>query len=59
LKDVPMRAAALNILGVLYMEQNRTKEAVKSFEDALVYYPEFILVKQNLELIKKREQSTP
>jgi tetratricopeptide (TPR) repeat protein len=57
--DVPMRAATLNLLGVMCMEQKRTKEAVKAFEDALEYYPEFILVKKNLEAIKKNDQSTP
>jgi hypothetical protein len=32
---------------------------LKAFEDALVYYPEFTLVKKNLEALKKGEPSTP
>ncbi len=58
-KDIPIRASAFNVLGVILMEQKRTKEAMKAFEEALVYYPEFTLVQQNIRALNSREQSAP
>jgi tetratricopeptide (TPR) repeat protein len=59
MKNIPIRAAVLNLLGVIFMEQKRTKEARKAFDEALVYYPAYILVQQNIQQLKKSEQSVP
>lgn len=57
LKQVPLRAAALNILGVIYMDMNKKEPAIDAFEKALELYPDYMLVKENLKKIKS--SSTP
>lgn len=57
LKQVPLRAAALNILGVVYMDMNKKEPAIDAFEKALELYPDYMLVKENLKKIKS--SSTP
>lgn len=57
LKQVPLRAAALNILGVIYMDMNKKEQAIAAFEKALEIYPDYLIVKENLKKIQS--SSTP
>jgi tetratricopeptide (TPR) repeat protein len=52
-QEVSVKAAALNLKGMVYMDQNSKAEATTAFEQALELDPEFILAKQNLADSKK------
>ncbi|MCS7028268.1 MAG: hypothetical protein NZ519_05825 [Bacteroidia bacterium] len=52
-QSVPIKAAALNLLGVLQMKISKNEEAKKSFEESLKLAPDFALAKGNLELLNK------
>lgn len=47
-QEVPLKAAALNMLGVMALEMQQTEVAVKSFQEALKVAPDFALAKGNL-----------
>lgn len=51
-QQVPIKAAAYNIKGVMQKELNKPDEAKIFFEEALKIYPDFALAKGNLEAIK-------
>lgn len=57
--DISLRAALLNLRGILELERNNTTKAIEYFEDALKISPKYTLVRQNLEQVKKRITSTP
>lgn len=48
-QDVPLAAAAMNLNGVLDLEQGKKEPAKVHFENALKVYPEFLLAKNNLD----------
>jgi len=48
-QDVSMKAAALNLKGLIYKEQGSTTEAKAAFESALANAPGFEIVQQNLK----------
>ncbi len=50
---VPVRAAALNVRGVLLRLQKEYKKAQEAFEEALKIAPDFLLAKGNLEDLQK------
>jgi tetratricopeptide (TPR) repeat protein len=50
-QDVPLAAAAMNLHGVMNMEQGKKDIAKNSFEMALKVYPEFLLAKNNLDAL--------
>lgn len=52
-QQVPVKAAALNMRGILYKEMNMPDKAKAAFEEALVLMPDFALAKGNLELLSK------
>lgn len=52
-QEVPLRAAALNVRGVLFRLQKENDRARKAFEDALKIFPEFLLAKGNLEDLQR------
>ncbi|MEN3041445.1 MAG: tetratricopeptide repeat protein [Bacteroidia bacterium] len=52
-QDVPLRAAALNVRGVLFRIQKEESQARKAFEEALKIFPNFLLAKGNLEDMSK------
>jgi tetratricopeptide (TPR) repeat protein len=52
-QDVPLAAAAMNLHGVMNMEQGKKDVAKNSFEMALKVYPEFLLAKNNLDALGK------
>jgi len=52
-QQVPVKAAALNMRGILYKEMNMPDKAKASFEEALVIMPDFALAKGNLDLLTK------
>lgn len=57
-QEVPLKAAALNVRGVLYRLQKEPDKAESAFKEALKVYPDFILAKGNLEDLT-RERSAP
>jgi tetratricopeptide (TPR) repeat protein len=56
-QDVPIKAAAFNMRGVLAGELGEFDLAAKAYEEALKLYPEFVLAKNNIEVIKKRKET--
>ena len=54
-QQVPIRASALNLRGVLLKEINMPAKAKENFEAALKLAPDFVLAKNNLEDMKKAE----
>jgi len=52
-QQVPYKAAALNIIGVIARSLNDNESAKKAFEDALKIFPEFILAQGNLDEMNK------
>ncbi len=48
-QQVNMKAAALNLKGMIYLEQGSKAEAKTAFEEALSLEPTFELAKENLE----------
>jgi tetratricopeptide (TPR) repeat protein len=59
-QQVPLKAAAMNLRGVILQELSMTDKAKENFEGALQVMPEFALAKGNLESIsKKSEEKKP
>jgi tetratricopeptide (TPR) repeat protein len=52
-QNVPMRAAVLNLKGVVAAEQNDSNSARTIYKEALKLYPDFVLAKANLESLDK------
>lgn len=52
-EQVPIKAAALNLLGVMQMKLGKNEDAKKSFEASLKLAPEFSLAKGNLDALNK------
>jgi tetratricopeptide (TPR) repeat protein len=52
-QQVPVKAAALNMRGIIYKEMNMPDKAKAAFEEALVVMPDFALAKGNLDLLNK------
>lgn len=52
-EQVIIKAAALNLLGVMQMKLGKNEDAKKSFEASLKLAPEFSLAKGNLEALNK------
>lgn len=52
-EQVPIKAASLNLLGVMQMKLGKNEEAKKSFEASLKLAPDFTLPKGNLEALNK------
>lgn len=48
-QQVPYKAAALNIAGVIARSVNDNENAKKAFEEALKIFPDFVLAKGNLD----------
>ncbi len=48
-QEVPLKAAAINLLGVIAKDEDKKDLAKEYFEKALALFPEFILGKGNLE----------
>jgi tetratricopeptide (TPR) repeat protein len=60
MQQVPLKAAAMNLRGVIYQELSMTDKAKESFESALKVMPEFALAKGNLDSVnKKPEEKKP
>ena len=64
-QQVPLKAAAMNLRGVILQELNMKDKAKENFEGALKVMPEFALAKGNLENLnkgtkeKKQEEKKP
>ena len=54
-QQVPIRASALNLRGVMLREINMNEKAKENFEAALKLAPDFVLAKNNIEEMKKAE----
>ncbi len=55
-QQVPIRASALNLRGVMLKEINMPEKARENFEAALKIAPDFILAKNNIEQMKKESE---
>src|SRR5204862_6669698 len=56
-QQVPLRASALNLRGVMLKEINMPEKARENFEAALKLAPDFILAKNNIEDMKKQSET--
>lgn len=56
-QQVPLTAAAYNIMGVVHMEVNDKVQAKISFENALKVFPDFRLAQANLKAIEQMSAS--
>jgi len=52
-QQVPLKAAAYNLRGILEKDMNQQEEARTSFKEALKIFPEFSLAKTNLDYISQ------
>jgi len=52
-QQVPVKAAALNMRGIIFKDMNMPDKARAAFEEALAIMPDFALAKGNLELLNK------
>lgn len=52
-QQVPLKAAALNMRGIIFKELSMVDRARASFEEALKIMPDFALAKGNIELLDK------
>jgi tetratricopeptide (TPR) repeat protein len=57
-QNVSLKAAVLNMNGVIALELNQNTQAKQSFEEALKSDPDFALAKANLDLVNKKLAST-
>jgi tetratricopeptide (TPR) repeat protein len=57
-EEVPVLAAAMNMLGALAYKEKNTKVAEEWYTKAIAVHPDFVIAKQNLEEMKK-EQTPP
>lgn len=53
-QEVPLKAAALNLKGLIYLAMNENENAKKAFNDALVIQQDFKVARDNLESIDKK-----
>ena len=51
---VPLKAAVWNIKGVMFMDMNENDKAKNCFLEALKIFPDFVLVKGNMEFVEKK-----
>lgn len=56
LQTVPMEAALYNLQGSLARQRNRPSEAASAYRKAIKRYPNFVLAKQNLEILREEEE---
>lgn len=57
-QQVLLKAAALNIKGVMDLESNRNEQAKASFQEAIKIQPDFQLALNNLSLLEKKSKPT-
>ncbi|WP_143083928.1 tetratricopeptide repeat protein [Flexibacter flexilis] len=57
-QKVPMKAAAYNLRGVIAGDLKEYSAAISNYEEALKVYPDFVLAKNNLEVLKKSQPKT-
>lgn len=58
-QQVPVKAAAYNMRGVVALEINQSDVAKQNFEKAIELHPDFVLAKNNLEKVKASEKKAP
>jgi tetratricopeptide (TPR) repeat protein len=58
-QEVPIAAAALNVLGVLAMEQRENDRARQFFQQSLQVFPDFALAKGNLQQLDSPQPGQP
>jgi tetratricopeptide (TPR) repeat protein len=58
-QQVPLHAAAYNVLGIIATEQNNKELAKQHFTKALELFPEFVLAKGNLETLNNPNRGQP
>jgi len=55
-QQVPLKAAALNMRGIIFKELSMNDKAKESFEQALQVMPDFSLAKGNIDLLSQPEK---
>lgn len=55
-QDVPVQAAAYNLMGISYVELKQPEQAKAAFQKAIEAFPEFSLAQQNLQQLLQRQQ---
>jgi tetratricopeptide (TPR) repeat protein len=59
-EEVPVLAAAMNMMGALAYKEKDNAKAKEWYEKAVAIFPDFVIAKQNLEELKKgAEQAKP
>jgi tetratricopeptide (TPR) repeat protein len=58
-QQVPVKAAAYNMLGVISLEINQPEAAKQHFQQAIKLFPEFILAKNNLDKVNATGKKAP
>jgi tetratricopeptide (TPR) repeat protein len=56
MQQVPLKAAAMNLRGVIFQELSMSDKAKENFEGALKVMPEFALAKGNLDSVNKKSE---
>lgn len=57
-QEVPLKAAAYNVRGIIANELNNETVAKQNFETALQLFPDFILAKGNLNALTEKQNKT-
>ena len=57
-QNVPLKAAALNLRGIILTEINMKDKSKEALEAALKVYPEFALAKKNLDALNTDQEKT-
>lgn len=52
-QEVPIAAAAYNMMGVMYTEMGKKNEALEAYKKAIGVSPDFVLAQKNIEVLEK------
>lgn len=56
-QNVPLKAAAFNLRGIIFKEINMKDKAKENFESALKVFPDFAMAKKNLDAITDKKET--
>ncbi len=57
-QEVPLKAAAYNVKGIIAMDLNQEDAAKLNFDEALKVFPDFVLAKGNIKMIQDKKAKT-
>lgn len=55
-QNIPLKAAALNLRGIIFSEINMKDKAKENFESALKVFPDFVMAKKNLDALNDKKE---